>query len=258
MVQKLSLFTLVFLLLAGLMVPAALAGDGSLERVQKAGKLVIGIDDAYPPMEFRNEKNELIGFDIDLAREIGKRLGVEVQWIPTEWNGVILALNSGKFDIILSAMSITEERAKQVDFSPAYINMGQVVATKAGDKTINTLADLKGKVLGTQLGSTSAEAAKTIEGYKDLKEYPKFTEVFMDLAIGRIDAAVVDQLVALYYANTRPEAFKIACEVVPEPIGIAYRKADDSLQGAMDKILVDLINEGFIDELSAKWFAPAE
>ncbi|MBO8127169.1 MAG: amino acid ABC transporter substrate-binding protein [Firmicutes bacterium] len=250
--RKTVLFTLVLALLMGLVVPAALAGDGSLERVKKAGKLVIGIDDAYPPMEFRDENNQLVGFDIDLAREIGKRLGVEVEWVPTEWNGVILALNSGKFDIILSAMSITEERAKQVDFSPPYIDMGQVVVTRT-NSNISNVEDLKGKVIGTQLGSTSAEAARTIEGIKELKEYPKFTEVFLDLAIGRIDAGVVDQLVANYYANTRPNVFKVAFQVVPEPIGIAYRKEDDSLQEAIDSILLDLIEEGYIEELIQKW-----
>ena len=256
--KKALIVCLSMLLAIALVAPAVLAaGDGSLDRVKKAGKLVIGIDDAYPPMEFRDENNELIGFDIDMAREIGRRLGVEVAWIPTEWNGVILALNSGKFDIICSAMSITEERAKQVDFSPPYIDMGQVVVTTA-NSSIKTLDDLKGKIIGTQLGSTSAEAARTIPGVREIVEYPKFTEVFLDLAIGRIDAGVVDLLVANYYSFSRPNAFKVACEVVPEPIGIAYRKQDDDLQNAIDAILLDLINEGFIDKLSEKWLTGAE
>lgn len=228
--------------------------DDSLERVLAAGKLVIGIDDAYPPMEFRNERNELVGFDIDLAREIGKRLGVEVEWVPTEWSGVILALNAKKFDIILSAMSITEERAKQVAFSEPYLNEAQVIVVSNRSKNIDGPEDLVGKVVGTQLGSTSEEAARQVEGIKELKTYNKFTEVFMDLGIGRLDAAIVDELVGRYYMTQRPGMFTVVADLVYEPVGIAFRKEDKALREKLAEILDEIKADGTLARISEKWF----
>lgn len=245
---------LLFVLAWGVFSGVALAEDNSLQRVLDAGKLVIGIDDAYPPMEFRDENNQLVGFDIDLAREIGKRLGVEVEWVPTEWSGVILALKAKKFDIILSAMSITEERAKQVDFSPPYLMESQVVVVSDKSKGINTAEDLVGKVVGTQLGSTSEEAARKVEGIKEIKTYNKFTEVFMDLGIGRIDAGVVDELVGRYYMTQRPGMFKVVDYLVDEPVGIAFRQEDDALREKINEIVAEIKADGTLAEISKKWF----
>ncbi len=251
---KLGFKCMVVALLVGVLSSSVFAADGSLQRVLDAGKLVIGIDDAYPPMEFRDENNQLVGFDIDFAREIGKRLGVEVEWVPTEWSGVILALKAKKFDIILSAMSITEERAKQVDFSPPYLMESQVVVVSNRSKGIATAEDLAGKVVGTQLGSTSEEAARTIEGIKELKTYNKFTEVFMDLGIGRIEAGVVDELVGRYYMTQRPGQFTVVDDVVDEPVGIAFRPEDDSLRERVNEIVAEIKAEGALAEISQKWF----
>lgn len=228
--------------------------DNSLQRVKQAGKLTIGIDDAFPPMEFRDDKNQLVGYDIDLAREAGKRLGVKVEWIPTDWNGVILALNSGKFDIIWSGMSITKERAKEVDFSPAYINQSQVVVVKAENNNIKTQDDLKGKIVGTQLGSTGEEAAKKLKGLKDLKKYSKYTEAFLDLDAGRLDAIVVDELVGRYYMTKRPNQFKVVLSLNKEPFGIAYRKQDKELQKALNKVMAEMKKDGTMARISKKWF----
>ncbi|HHY46508.1 MAG TPA: amino acid ABC transporter substrate-binding protein [Firmicutes bacterium] len=230
------------------------ATDDSLEKVLKAGKLTIGIDDAYPPMEYRDEQNNLVGFDIDLAREIGKRLGVKVEWIPTEWSGVLLALNAHKFDIILSTLSVTEERAKQIDFGPPYLYESQVIVVCADNNTIKSKEDLVGKVVGTQLGSTSEEAAKTIKGIKELKKYNKFTEVFLDLGIGRIEAGVVDELVGRYYMKTRPDQFKVVASIVDEPVAIGYRKSDKKLQEAINKIVDEIKADGTMAKISKKWF----
>ncbi|MCR4431310.1 MAG: transporter substrate-binding domain-containing protein [Tepidanaerobacteraceae bacterium] len=228
--------------------------DDSLERVKQAGKITIGIDDAFPPLEFRDEKNQLVGYDIDLSREAAKRLGVEAEWIPTDWNGVILALNSKKFDIIWSGMSMTAERAKQVDFSPAYLNEAQVVVVKAKDDSIKTQEDLKGKIVGTQLGSTSEEAANKIEGLKELKKYSKFTEAFLDLANDRTQAIVVDELVGRYYMTKRPNEFKVAFPLVKEPIGIAFRKEDKALREALVKVLEEMKQDGTMAKISKEWF----
>lgn len=249
--------SIILLLLSGLIAPVLAANpstDDSLEKVLRAGKLTIGIDDAYPPMEFRDPNNNLVGFDIDLAREIGKRLGVKVEWIPTEWNGVLLALNAHKFDIILSTLSVTEERAKVIDFGPPYLYESQVIVVRAKDNKIKSKEDLAGKVVGTQLGSTSEEAARTVKGIKELKKYNKFTEVFLDLGIGRLDAGVVDELVGRYYMTARPDDFKVVASIRDEPVAIGYRKQDKKLQEAINKIVEEIKADGTMAKISQKWF----
>ena len=98
---------------------ATVSGDGSLERVQKAGKLTIGLDDSYPPMGFRDPAtNEIIGFDIDMAKLIGEKLGVEVELVPSDWNAIVPSLQTEKFDVIVSGMNMWDERIKEVNFVP--------------------------------------------------------------------------------------------------------------------------------------------
>jgi len=205
--MKKNLFIfLVMTLLAFVFTGSAFAADDSWERVKKAGKLTIGIDDAFPPMEFRNEKNELVGFDIDASRELGKRLGITIEHIPTVWDTVILSLKSKKFDIVWSGMSVTAEREKEIAFTKPYIMEKQVVVVKAGNKKITGLKDLGGDtIVGVQLGSTSEEAlAKLNKKFKEIKKYDKNTDAFMDLKIGRIDALAVDELVGRYYLSQKP------------------------------------------------------
>ena len=128
------------------LVGALLAGCGqkqeklnSLQAVKRSGKLTIGLDDSYPPMEFRDSKNNLVGFDVDLGNEIAKKLGVKAEYTSTDFNGMLLALGSSKFNIILSAMSITDKRKKSIDFSDTYLMGGQVVAIKHGNTTIKNV-----------------------------------------------------------------------------------------------------------------------
>ncbi|HHV71577.1 MAG TPA: amino acid ABC transporter substrate-binding protein [Clostridia bacterium] len=232
-------------------------GDGSLQRVKDAGKLVAGLDDAFPPMGYRNDKNELVGFDIDFGNELAKRLGVEMEWQPTDWNGVILSLQSKKFDIILSGMSITEERKQAVNFSTPYIATDQVVVVKSSNDEIKTVEDLKGKIIGTQLGSTGEKSAKTIPDLdeKNLKLYSAYTEAFTDLAIGRLDAMVVDELTARHYMTQKPGEFKVTdISLSYEPMGIAVRKEDKELLDAINQAIDDMRADGTLGKISEKWF----
>jgi polar amino acid transport system substrate-binding protein len=227
----------------------------SLKRVKSAGKITVGIDDSYPPMEFRDEKNNLLGFDIDLGEEIGKKLGVKVEYIPTDWNGILLALKSSKFDIILSSLSMTEERKKEIDFAGPYIEGGQIIAVNKTNNEIKSSVDLKGKVIGAQLGSTGEQAAAKIEGTKEVKKYDKATEAFHDLQIGRIEAVIVDGQVGGYYNKKDGDAFKILDEkLTKEPEGIGLKKEDKELKEAIQKALDELKADGTLSKLSLKWF----
>ncbi|MCR4401346.1 MAG: basic amino acid ABC transporter substrate-binding protein [Firmicutes bacterium] len=234
---------------------AAAATDDSLAKVKAAGVLRIGVDDAFPPMEYRDEKGKLIGFDVDLADEIGRRIGVAIEWVPTAWDGVILALQSGKFDIILSSMTITEERAKMIDFSPPYIQGAQIVVVREKDDSIKSLPDLAGKVVGSQLGSTGEVAARKISGIKELKLYGQFTEALTDLAIGRVQAVVLDEFVGRYYVTRRPGVYRVLGErLSEEELGIAFRKGDQSLRDAVCAALEAIKADGTYAAISKKWF----
>jgi len=228
----------------------------ALARVKAAGKLVAGLDDAFPPFGFRNEKNELVGFDIDLGNELAQRLGVKMEWQPTEWSGVIPSLKSKKFDVIWSGMSITEERKKEINFSIPYVAGAQIIITKSDNKSINGRADLAGKVVGTQLGSTGEEAAKReLKNVKELKTFDAFTEAINDLNIGRLDAVVIDDVTANYYLKTQPGAFRIVDDVLSyEPTGIGIRKEDTTLLDAINKELKAMIADGTYAKISERWF----
>ncbi|MGC9325171.1 MAG: amino acid ABC transporter substrate-binding protein [Desulfomonilia bacterium] len=233
------------------------SADDSWDRIKQAGKLVIGIDDAFPPMEFRNEKNELVGFDIDASRELGKRLGIEIEHIPTAWKGVVMSLKTKKFDIIWSGMSITPDREKEIAFTKPYIMEKQVMVVKGDNKKITSLKDVTADtVVGVQLGSTSEEALDKLNiDFKEIKKYDNNTSAFMDLKIGRIDALAVDELVGRYYLSTRPGEYAVLPEALTsEPIGIGIRKEDVALKDMIQKTLDEMFADGTMKKISIKWF----
>ena len=227
----------------------------SLEAVQKSGKLTIGLDDSYPPMEFRDSKNELVGFDIDLGNEVAKKLGVKAEYTSTDFNGIVLALSSSKFNIILSAMSITDERKQSIDFSDSYVMGGQVAAIKQGNTQIKSLEDLKGKVVACQLGSTGDTAATAMKGLKSVERYDKITEAFQELSIGRVDAVIMDAQVGGYYVAKKPGEFEVLKDrISEEPIGIGFKKEDKELREAIQTAINELKADGTLSKLSQTWF----
>lgn len=228
---------------------------GGLARVTQAKKLVVGLDDSYPPMEFRDESNNLVGFDIDLGNEIGKRIGVKTEFMPTDFNGILVALTSGKFDCIISSLSITDERKKTIDFSSSYLDGGQIVIVKKGNTTINTKADLTNKTLGAQLGSTGELAASKVTGVKEVKKYDKITEAMHDLLIGRIDCIVADKQVGEYYISKDAKNYRVLKDTLTvEPTGIGFKKTDTALKAAAQKAINDMKTDGTFTKMSIKWF----
>ncbi|RHW34820.1 amino acid ABC transporter substrate-binding protein [Neobacillus notoginsengisoli] len=231
------------------------SGGNTLAAIREKGEIIIGLDDTFPPMEYRNDKNELVGYDIDFAKAIGKELGVEVKYVPSAWDGILPGLGAKRFDIILSSMSVTDERKKQVDFVE-YFGAGQIVAVKAGNPLgIRSVEDLKGKVVGVQLGSTGEAAADSIEDIKEVKKYNTNTDVFNDMALGRLDAAVIGEMVGRYYMTTKPGVFEVVGESFQiQPMGIAVRKDDVELREELEKAVQTLKDNGTLSEISQKWF----
>lgn len=230
------------------------APPDTLAKAQEAGKIVFGLDDAYPPMGYRDEANNLVGFDIDMAAELSKRLGVTFEPMPTAWDGVVPSLQSGKFDMIISGMSVTPEREEQIAFSVPYVKSGQVLVVKADNTDINSVENLAGKVVATQLGSS---AQPIVEGFADLKDkkfYSAYPEAFTDLDIGRIDALVTDATVVPDYLTKQPGKYKVVANVAEENFAIGLRKEDATLKEALDKAIGEMQADGTLKAISEKWF----
>lgn len=229
--------------------------SNSLERVKTAGKITVALDDSFPPMEYRDDKNTLIGFDIDFANAIAEKLGVKSEFVTTDFSGIVEALKAKKFDVAITALSITDDRKLKINFSEPYLMEGQIIVTKNGNTAIKSKDDLRGKIVASQLGSTGEEAAKKITGVKELKPYDKITEAFHDLVIGRVDCVVVDELVGRYYITKDPANYKVLDQkLTDEPVGIGFNKDDKELQDAIAKAINDLKADGTMSKISTKWF----
>jgi len=251
---------LVLLMVSALLVAfaaTAFAADGSWNRVKSAGKLVIGLDDAFPPMGYRDASGKLIGFDIDAAEEVGKRLGIKIEWQPTAWDGVIHSLNSKKFDAIWNGMTITDERAKQVAFTKPYIMDGQIAVVKFSEKRFKKIADLKNVKIGAQKGSSALNAVKKLPtAPAELKEYEDNPKALLDLEAGRIDVVVIDNVTGRDFIAKRPGQFKVVPGFISkEPFGVAFRKEDKDLREKVQKTLDKMVKDGSLAKISRKWFA---
>lgn len=223
-------------------------------NVKSAGKITIGVDDSYPPMEFRNDSNALVGFDVDFGNAIGKKLGVKVEWVPTAWDGIILALKSQRFDMILSSLSDTADREKEISYTKPYIQGGPVIIIKKDTKGISKAEDLKGKKVGVQKGTTAEDAVKTLGGYKSLTPYDKLTDALNDLNIGRTDAVAADDQVGRYYVGLAPDKYVVASKMNEEPFGIGFKKENTALRDSVQQAIDELKSEGTLSKISKKWF----
>jgi polar amino acid transport system substrate-binding protein len=235
----------------------AFAGDGSFNKVKTAGKLVIGLDDSFPPMGYRDAAGKLIGFDIDAAEELGKRLGIKIEWQPTAWDGVIHSLNASKFDCIWNGMTITDERAKEVAFTKPYIMDGQVAVVRFKDKRFKGIKDLKNVKVGAQKGSSALNSVKKLPtAPAELKEYEDNPKALLDLEAGRIDTVVIDNVAGRDFIAKRPGQFKILPGFISkEPFGVAFRKEDKDLVAQVQKTLDKMVKDGTMAKISRKWFA---
>lgn len=230
------------------------AGSSTLDKVHKEKKLVVAVDDTFPPMEYRDENNKLVGFDVDLGEALSKKLGYKIEFQPTAWDGIFMGLKNKKFDAVFSSVSQTAAREKEMSFAGPYLMGGQVIAVKSDNSTIKSSKDLSGKVVGAQISTTGEDAAKKIAGVKEVKEYDKATDEFNDLVIGRIDAVVVDDAVAGYY-STKKAGYKILDEkLTKEPIGIAFRLEDKALAQEVYNAFKELKKDGTASKISEKWF----
>lgn len=220
-------------------------------------KLIIGIDDAFAPMGFRDENNKIVGFDIDYARAAAEKMGMEAVFQPIDWSTKESELSSGRIDLIWNGYTITKDRKEKVLFTKPYLKNSQVVAVLA-DSDITKLDDLEGKIVGLQKMSSAADALNANPIKDKVKQTVEFATnvlALADLKTGRVEAAVLDEVVANYYISKEKGTYKLLDESLsPEEYGVGVKKGNEKLLEKLQKALDEMNEDGTAAEISKKWF----
>lgn len=231
--------------------------DTSWDDVKAKGYFVVGLDDAYPPMGFRDEKGEIVGFDIDMAKATAAKMGVQVKFQPVVWTNVIMELTNKNIDMIWNGMTITAERKEKINFSKPYLNNRLIIVTKA-DSKLKSKADLAGKKVAVQSGSSAEDAVKKESATLKLGEMVGFADypsALMDVSAGRIDAVVIDEVVGRYYIAKKPGMYQVMEDNFGgEEYGIGIRKTDAAFQAELQKAIDAMNADGTSKTISEKWF----
>ncbi|WP_094603804.1 Glutamine-binding periplasmic protein [Sporomusa silvacetica DSM 10669] len=235
-----------------------LAGCGGQQSAKPADQKVlkVGSETTFAPFEFQDEKTkDYIGFDMDLIKAVGKQMGVEVQVQSMGFDGLIPALEAGNIDAAISGMTITDERAKKVNFSKPYYKSGLSMVVKADNNTLKSFKDLEGKRIAVQIGTTGASEAKKIKDVK-VREFNNAPEAFIELNSGGVDAVVNDLPVNEYYiAQAGGKDAKIVGEPLnSEEYGIAVAKKNTELAEKINKAIDELKKNGEYEKIYVKWF----
>jgi len=229
--------------------------DESLQRVQRLGKLTVGIDPSYPPFEYLSAEGEIEGYDVDLARTIARGLGVEPDFVSLDSGGLYDAVVAGKLDAAISSLEPAPEYADQLVFSHPYFNAGQVLLVRSGQGGVKNLRDLQGETVGVEASSEGDLKLRDLApSVPKLKVRPFSTQEMLFDALRRreIAAAVVDRVAAL------PETRRTGSGIVGDPLTdvpfvIVSRRSDATLSQALDEGLTKLEREGFLRLLEDKW-----
>lgn len=230
------------------------------ENSELKDKYIMGLDDTFAPMGFRDESGEIVGFDIDLSQAIAEEIGFELEYQPIDWTMKESELNGGKIDFIWNGYSITEARQKEVQFSTPYLENRQIIVVMA-DSDIETKEDMAGKIVTVQGLSSAIDAMNkepdVVESFGEIVEYPSNNECFTDLEAGRADVMVVDEVLARYYMNQQgEEKYRVLKDDFgEEEFGIGMRKEDTALVAAINEALEKVKEDGTFDEIYGTWFS---
>mgnify|MGYP000874906611 FL=1 len=229
----------------------------SLQKVMDQGYIILGLDDTFAPMGFRDEDGEVTGFDIDLAKAVAIELGVELRIQPIEWDSKVLELNSGNIDMIWNGLTITDERLETINFSEPYLNNRQIVLVREGFK-LTDLQGLSGLSVGVQIDSSGQSALEGNSIFSSIGEFVKFntfTEALLDLESERIDAIVIDEIMARYIVSQNTyDVIVTDVSLGDEEYGIGFRLGEDTLRLKIDEVLNQLSDDGVTQNISNTWF----
>lgn len=238
--------------------PAPAASPASSVPDLGGREIKIGSDTTYPPFETVDEQKNIVGFDPDLMAEVCRRANCRAKFITAAWDGIFVALSQGQFDAVVSGVTISDERRKNVEFSEPYLRYGQVVLVRADESTITAIDALRGKTVAVQTGTTNDEKASSLqkEGkLGDVRRYDTFALAVRALINKDVDAVIIDGPAADGYIAVNPGKLKKVGEpFTSEALGIALKQGETTLKGAFDAALAQMRAEGVIDRLYEKWF----
>ncbi len=226
-----------------------------LGRIQERGTMIVATEGDWAPWTYHDESGELTGYDVELAKEVAKKLGVEAEFQETVWDSILAGVDSGRFDVAFNGVDYTEERAKKYNFSDPYLYNFSVLVVKDDNDTIKTLEDLKGKKTANTASSTYAGLAEeygaTVDPVDSLEQTIEL------VTTGRVDATINAQGSIEDYLSEHPDAsIKIVSTFPGQPVVVPIRQGEDceSLKNAIDAAIADLKKEGKLKELSEKYF----
>lgn len=235
-------------------------GKDAASQTAVEGTLTVGLDDTFAPMGFRDKDNNLVGFDIDLAKKVGEKIGMKVEFKPIAWDTKDMELKSKNIDCVWNGMSATPERMEEMSLSNKYLDNTIILMTlKDSDVKIAKAEDLAKYKIGTQADSAALDMLKSNEAadsfMENVSEYPEYDKALMALKSGRVDVLAIDQVLGEYKNKNLGGELKV-CEYTlgQDAYTIGFRKDDTALRDAVNDALKELLDEGVSGEISEKWF----
>lgn len=246
------------LLLAPLTSANSVWDDSTLNKILQRGELRIGIETGYMPFEMRDKNGDIIGFDVDIARHMARAMGVELKLINTAWDGIIPALLTDKFDLVMGGMTITPERNLKVNFCDPYMVIGQtVLLRKSLADTVTSYRDLNNKqyTIVSKLGTTGEIAARRYMSRATILTFESESEAALEVRNGRADAFVFDFPYNAIFIAENPEGLvHLDQPFTHEPLGWAVRKGDPDFLNWLNNYLAQIRGDGTYDALYKRWF----
>ena len=248
-------FTLIIMTSIGL-TGCGTNSKSDLEYVKNKGTLVVGLDDTFAPMGFRDKADKLVGFDIDLARAVTKKMRIKVKFQPIDWSAKEGELKSKNIDCVWNGMSATSNRQKSMSLSNRYLKNRILIMSLDPNVKVNSADDLKNIKIGTQADSSALEVIKKNDKYKEFKnnisEYKTYDEAILDMKAGRIKAVAIDEVYAIYNNENKDKLYESPFNFGADYYAVGFRKGDKKLTKEFNKAFKEIIDSGDAQKISEK------